>query len=99
MVPCARGGSWEMLRLHSARVYASVAALAMVLSGAGPGATGVGAEDAPLLPTSHQSWNGVIGPLTDTSGSSLASRLPSAPGALCSTTTSSAANVNTDCEP
>jgi hypothetical protein len=88
-----------MLRLHSARAYAFVAALALVVSGAGPGATSVGAEDAPLLPASHQSWNGVIGPLTNTSGSGFASNLPSAPGAICSTATLSAANVNTDCEP
>ena len=74
--------------------------LALAVFAVGANASSVRAADSPLpQATTHLHFNGVEGPLTQegdgrvTAGSF---RNPSSP--ICSTTTSNAANVNTDCE-
>ncbi len=57
------------------------------------------ADNPAPLPVTHQVWNGVLGPLTDHGDGPVnagSARNPSSP--ICSTTTSSDPNVNTDCE-
>ncbi|HEY5901524.1 MAG TPA: sialidase family protein [Anaerolineales bacterium] len=73
--------------------------LTMVLVAIGASASTVRAEDKPPLPVTHQRFNGLEGPITqDGDGRVSVSdyRNPSSP--ICSTQTSNAANVNTDCE-
>ncbi len=72
---------------------------ALLVLAVGASASGVRAEDPPPLPVTHQHFNSVEGPLTlegDGAVGVSAIRNPSSP--ICSTATSSAANVNTDCE-
>src|SRR4026208_2078690 len=63
------------------------------------GVSGVSAEDEPDLPVTHQQFSFLHGVFADSSqgGFNLGNyRSPSSP--ICTTPTSSAANVNTDCE-
>src|SRR5437870_2866469 len=51
-------------------------------------------------PVTHQRFNSVEGPLTQEGNGALSvANLRNPPSPVCSTATSSAANVNTDCEP
>jgi hypothetical protein len=51
------------------------------------------------VPTTHLTFNGVVGPLTEGGDGTIAGQTTrNASGLICSTSTSSAANVNTDCE-
>jgi hypothetical protein len=76
-----------------------VLVLGLLLFALGASTSSVRAEDPPPLPVTHQHFNSVEGPLTQegdgTVGES-AYKNPSSP--ICATTTSSAANVSTDCE-
>ena len=50
-------------------------------------------------PNTHQTFNGVIGPLTQSADAPLSeATFKNPPSPICSTTTSSASNVDTDCE-
>jgi hypothetical protein len=73
--------------------------LVLVVVLAGTGASGARAEDDPPLPVTHQHFNFFEGPLTEGGEGAVGEstiRNPSSP--ICSTATSNAANVNTDCE-
>jgi hypothetical protein len=51
------------------------------------------------VPTTHLTFNGVLGPLTQGADGTIPGQTNrNARGVICSTSTSSAANVNTDCE-
>jgi BNR/Asp-box repeat protein len=86
-----------MIKTRSYIVLSIMLVLVMLM--AGTGASGAKADGDVLLPLTHQVFNGVIGPLTQ-EGDGFASlgnyRNPLSP--ICSTATSNAANVNTDCE-
>jgi hypothetical protein len=74
-----------------------LAAGALALSAVGTAS----AADAPLpKPITHQRFDAVVGVLTGQgNGATGVSAFRNVSGAICSTTTSGAANVNTDCEP
>jgi hypothetical protein len=61
-------------------------------------AVGIQAQTKPT-PSTHQTCNGVIGPLTQSAdGTTSEATFKNPPSPICSTSTSTAANVNTDCE-
>ena len=73
--------------------------LVLVLLLTGTGASRVRAENDVDLPVTHQLFNGLVGPITQDGDGFIPFgnyRNPSSP--ICSTPTSNAANVNTDCE-
>ena len=73
--------------------------LALLLVALGLSTSAARAEDDQPLPVTHQRFNGLEGPLTQEGDGRLTPssiRNPSSP--ICSTETSLAANVNTDCE-
>src|SRR5689334_5311150 len=73
--------------------------LVLVVFTAGASASNVRADDDVLLPVTHQLFNGVVGPLTqDGDGFVSLGNYRNPPSPICSTNTSNAANVNTDCE-
>jgi hypothetical protein len=78
-----------------------LAAAAIVLVALRP--SGALAQSAPTdkrQPVTHLRFNGVEGPLTqDGDGALSVANLRNPPSPVCSTSTSTAANVNTDCEP
>jgi hypothetical protein len=75
------------------------AAIALGLLVVAMGAASVWAEDPPSLPVTHQHFNSVEGPLTMDGGGTVGeSTYKNPPSPICATATSSAANVNTDCE-
>jgi hypothetical protein len=79
-------------------VYALTLALLMLILGA---TSSLAQADNPLpLPVTHQHFNGVEGPLTQDGDGAVGpggtNRNPPSP--VCATSTSNAANVNTDCE-
>ena len=78
------------------KTYAGVAAVAVAAFMAAPG--GAAASGPAAQPFTHQTFNGVLGPLTANGDGSLpgSSRIP--PNPICATAPSAAANVNTDCE-
>lgn len=82
------------------RIYIRVSIVLGLLAVAfGAANSSVRAEDPPPLPVTHQQFNFLSGPLTDSGDGALSVgnyRSPSSP--ICSLPTSSAANVNTDCE-
>jgi hypothetical protein len=86
------------LRITTATsLMSAVAAIALVavLGEANP----VYAEDPPPQPVTRQHFNGVEGPLTqDGDGHISVANLRNPPSPICSTATSAAANVDTDCE-
>ena len=74
-------------------------ALALVLFAFGPSLTIASADEPAPLPLTHQHFNGVEGVLTQNGDGNVnagSSRNPPSP--ICTTATSSASNVNTDCE-
>src|SRR5512143_772508 len=78
---------------------AILATVTMILVAVGASASTALAEDPPPLPVTHQHFNGVEGPITqDGDGGVPVSGLRNPSSPICSTTTSNAANVNTDCE-
>jgi hypothetical protein len=81
------------------RSYFSMAVvLGLVALAVGVSAVSVRAEDPPPLPVTHQRFNSVEGPLTQNGDGTLgASTYRNASSPIC-TTSSSEANVNTDCE-
>lgn len=73
--------------------------LVLVILLVGTGASTAQADDDVVLPVTHQLFNGLVGPITQDGDGFIpfgSYRNPSSP--ICSTPTSSAANVNTDCE-
>jgi hypothetical protein len=73
--------------------------LGLLLFAFGAAPTNVRAEDPPPLPVTHQHFNSFEGPLTlDGEGTVGESTYKNPPSPICATPTSSAANVNTDCE-
>ncbi len=83
------------MRLRKSFVGAAAVAVVAVFMAA-PG--GAAASGPAAQPFTHQTFNGVLGPLTQNGDGSLpgSSRIP--PNPICSTAVSLAANVNTDCE-
>ncbi|MGE5249819.1 MAG: hypothetical protein ACM3QS_06340 [Bacteroidota bacterium] len=78
---------------------AILATVTMILVAVGASASTALAEDPPPLPVTHQHFNGVEGPITqDGDGRVPISMLRNPSSPICSTETSNAANVNTDCE-
>lgn len=86
--------------MKSRIVVITALTIAMMLFAVGGGAISVRAADNPLpLPMTHQHFNGVEGPLTqDGDGAIAPNSFRNPPSPICSTASSSAANVNTDCE-
>lgn len=60
--------------------------------------SGVRAEEDPPQPVTHQQFNFLRGVLSANGGALTLGNYKSPPNPICSTSTSSAANVNTDCE-
>jgi hypothetical protein len=78
-----------------AAAAASAVALASFLGPAAQAAQG----GSPGVPFTHQLFNGVIGPLTQHADGTVGeSTYKNPPSPICSLATSTAANVNTDCE-
>ncbi len=73
--------------------------LALMAFALGPGVTIASADNPAPLPVTHEHFNGVEGPLTQNGDGTMPSTAPRmAFGLICSTASSSANNVNTDCE-
>src|ERR1041385_8661918 len=86
-----------MIKTRSYIVLSLMLVLVMLL--AGTGASSVQAEDDVDLPVTHQLFNGLVGPITvDGDGFVPFGNYRNPPSPICSTPTSNAANVNTDCE-
>ncbi len=78
-------------------ILTSTLALAVFALGSSPVA--VSADNPLPLPVTHQHFNGVQGPITQEGDGAMPSSGPRmSSGAICTTPSSSAANVNTDCE-
>ncbi len=73
--------------------------LAMAVFALGSSPVAVSADNPLPLPVTHQHFNGVQGPITQEGDGVMPSSGPRrSSGAICTTPSSSAANVNTDCE-
>jgi hypothetical protein len=84
--------------LWQASAAASALALASFLGYMGPAAQAA-QGGTPGAPFTHQYFNGVIGPLTQQGDGTVGeSTYKNPPSPICTLATSSAANVNTDCE-
>ncbi len=73
--------------------------LAMAVFALGSSPVAVSADNPLPLPVTHQHFNGVQGPITQQGDGVMPSSGPRmSSGAICTTPSSSASNVNTDCE-
>src|SRR4051812_22842138 len=78
---------------RTAAVLAALIALAATLA-----VTAAWADDPLPRAITHEHWNGYEALLKAGDGATGVSQYKNAPSPICSTTPSSAANVNTDCE-
>ncbi len=87
------------MRTKAYLVLAFLVVISLFAWAAYPGAPTAGAADNPLVPVTHQPFNGVVGVLTQGGDGTVGENVfRNPPSPICSTTSSSAANVNTDCE-
>ncbi len=85
------------LRTSLWRIAAAASALTLV-SFMGPAASAA-QGGSPGVPFTHQFFNGVLGPLTNQGDGTIGENVfKNPPSPICTLATSSAANVNTDCE-